>query len=226
MQAVQRGHYFHQSTQTPYGRPPVPKKPFDPTGGLDTGRYPSGVSSLQKSAGGTSEGWWQKLGIAEQKPLECEDVETEFPPGDEPKPSSSRVVQFKSQIEVEPLWRGIDDGAKKVVSPLDEGPIKTPVVSLSNVQPPTPGTGWQLTPTSPWSCPNQRTIVPPKQSVIFTNLGQEHLNSMDRLLWDNILTMLGALPNIRAKGELPYEKVLMKEYTRGLQQSVCPTMPN
>ncbi|MCP4489355.1 MAG: hypothetical protein GY820_18900, partial [Gammaproteobacteria bacterium] len=146
MPVVQRGHYFQQSAQTPYGRPPVQKTPFDPTGGLDTGRYPSGASSLQKSTGGTSEGWWQKLGIAEQRPLEYEDVETEFPPGDEPKPSSSRVVQFK---EVEPLWHGIDDGAKKAVSPLDEGPIKTSVVPLSNVRPPTPGTGWQLTPTSP-----------------------------------------------------------------------------
>ncbi|MCP4475857.1 MAG: hypothetical protein GY821_15090, partial [Gammaproteobacteria bacterium] len=165
------------------------------------------------------------MNIAEQKPLEEENIETEFPPGEEPKPSTSRVVQFKSPKEVEPLWHGIDDGAKKVVSPLDEGPIKISVVPLSNVQPPTPGTGWQLTPTSPWSCPNQRTIVPPKQSVIFTNLGQEHLNSMDRLLWDNIVTTVGVLPNIRLKGELPYEKVLMKEYTRGLQQSVCPTMP-
>ncbi|MCP4494797.1 MAG: hypothetical protein GY820_46965, partial [Gammaproteobacteria bacterium] len=97
---------------------------------------------------------------------------------------------------------------------------------MINVPPPPPGTGWHLTPTSPCSCPTQRTIAPPKQSVIFTNLGQEHLNSMDRLLWDNIVTMVGVLPNIRAKGELPYEKVLMKEYTRGLQQSVCPTGPN
>ncbi|MCP4489275.1 MAG: hypothetical protein GY820_18475, partial [Gammaproteobacteria bacterium] len=99
---VQRGHYFQQSAQTPYGRPPAQKKPFDPTGGLDTGRYPSGASSLQKGTGGTSEGWWQKLGIAEQRPLEYEDVETEFPPGDEPKPSTSRIVQFKSPKEVEP----------------------------------------------------------------------------------------------------------------------------
>ncbi|MCP4489207.1 MAG: hypothetical protein GY820_18125, partial [Gammaproteobacteria bacterium] len=206
--AVLRGHYFQQSTQAPYGRPPVQKKPFDPVGGLDTGMYPPGVSSLQKSAGGTSEGWWQKLKIAEQKPLEFEDVETEFPPGDEPKSSSSRIVQFK---EVEPLWTGVDGGASKVVSPLDEGPIKTPVVSLSDVKPPMPGTGWQLTPTSPWSCPNQRTIAPPKQSVLYTNLGSEHLNAMDKLLWDNIVTILGVLSNIRVKGELPYEKVIMKE---------------
>ncbi|MCP4485805.1 MAG: hypothetical protein GY820_00510, partial [Gammaproteobacteria bacterium] len=60
VQFAQRGQVFQQSTQAPYGRPPVQKQPFDPTGGLDTGRYPSGASSLQKGTGGTSEGWWQK----------------------------------------------------------------------------------------------------------------------------------------------------------------------
>ncbi|MCP4476077.1 MAG: hypothetical protein GY821_16265, partial [Gammaproteobacteria bacterium] len=39
VQSAQRGQFFQQSTQTPYGRPPVQKQPFDPTGGLDTGTY-------------------------------------------------------------------------------------------------------------------------------------------------------------------------------------------